>query len=155
MCSQTTDPADKSDPTGGFRHRLYALRRDKGWSQSELARRVWGTTTDKRGYEVAKNRDRISSYEGGKAVPERANLDALAEALGVGLDQLAPDLVLSSPRTLTTPSAFEMRMVPGDGQMAHVKVDAILPLEVAVKIVNALNEYAMREAQHTKAGGAH
>lgn len=129
-----------SGVVGGFKQRLYQLRRDRGWSQSELARRVWGETTDARGYTVAKNRDRVSAYESGKAIPERTNLEALASALGVSMEELAPDLILTRHKAAVQPAAFEMQIVGGE---AHLKMDAMVPLSVAVQIVALLEKVAL------------
>lgn len=57
-------------------------------SASEVARRIWGTATDKRGYEVAKNRDRIGHYLAGTSYPEPENLVKLANAVGVPIEDL-------------------------------------------------------------------
>ena len=129
---------DDEGPRGGFRHRLYQLRRDKGWSQSELARRIWGEVEDARGYKVARNRDRISAYESGRAVPERANLDAVAAALGVTVEDLAPDVVLANPRAGSEASAtMSLKILPG-AATAHLKIDAIVPTSVALKVLELL-----------------
>ena len=68
---------------------LKYLRAMHGWSQSELARRVWGSIPTKTGRLVAKNRDRISVYEKGKSQPRQRHLEAIATALGVRADDLA------------------------------------------------------------------
>jgi transcriptional regulator with XRE-family HTH domain len=80
----------------GFKDRLLRARTERGWSQSQLAREIWGSMVDERGYTVAKNRDRISAWEGGRAVPDPQNLQKLCDVLGLTLDQLAPDLVAKS-----------------------------------------------------------
>jgi transcriptional regulator with XRE-family HTH domain len=74
--------------TPKFAATLRAAMRVKGFSKSELARRVWGTTKDTRGYDVARNRDRIGHYLNGTSYPEPDNLVKLAEALGVAPEQL-------------------------------------------------------------------
>jgi transcriptional regulator with XRE-family HTH domain len=56
---------------------------------SEVARRVWGTAKDKRGYDVARNRDRIGHYLSGSSYPEPENLARLADAVGVTVEELA------------------------------------------------------------------
>ncbi len=43
-----------------FGRRVHDLRMARGMSQSDLARAIGGTTKDARGYDVARNRDRIS-----------------------------------------------------------------------------------------------
>src|SRR3954468_1996641 len=76
---------------------------------SEVARRVWGTAKDKRGYDVARNRDRIGHYLSGSSYPEPENLARLAEAVGVTVEELAmppetaPQGNIRSPRTLPSP----------------------------------------------------
>lgn len=131
--------SDRGGGGGGFRQRLYRLRRDKGWTQSELARRIWGETEDARGYKVARNRDRISAYEAGRATPERANLDALAEALGVTVEELAPDLVPANPniRSDAGGASMSLKVVPGT-TTAHLTVDAIVPMTLALKVLDLL-----------------
>jgi hypothetical protein len=44
-----------------------------GVNPSEVARRVWGTTKDKRGVNVARNRDRIGHYLNGTSYPAPEN----------------------------------------------------------------------------------
>lgn len=57
-------------------------------SASDLARGVWGTMTDPRGYEVARNRDRIGHYLSGKSYPAMENLKKIAKVLGVDVEVL-------------------------------------------------------------------
>jgi transcriptional regulator with XRE-family HTH domain len=72
-----------------FAERLADAMRRSNVSASEVARRVWGTTKDRRGYDVARNRDRIGHYLSGKSYPEPENLAKLAEALGVTVEDIA------------------------------------------------------------------
>jgi hypothetical protein len=64
-----------------------AMRR-ANLSPSDVARLVWGTMTDKRGYEVARNRDRIGHYLKGVSFPEPENLQRLADAVGSSVEEL-------------------------------------------------------------------
>lgn len=50
---------------------LRAYRTDEGWSQAELARRV------------GCSRAQMSNWECGRQTPNLANIDALADALGI------------------------------------------------------------------------
>jgi Cro/C1-type HTH DNA-binding domain len=50
---------------------------------SDLAKMIWGTVTDPRGYKVAKNRDRIGTYLAGTGYPSRESMAKLCEALGM------------------------------------------------------------------------
>ena len=126
------------DLQGGFADRLYQQRRHLGWTQSELARRIWGTITDKRGYEVARNRDRISAYEAKRAQPERATLDAVAAELGLTLEQLAPDIVADRSQRAGG-SGISMVMVEGRPNEVHLKLDLIMTLQIAAQIVALVN----------------
>ena len=75
-----------------FASRLQHFRTEKGWSQSDLAREVWGEITTKAGRTVAANRDRISTYELAKSWPDPHNLIKIAAALGVPPEELAPSV---------------------------------------------------------------
>jgi transcriptional regulator with XRE-family HTH domain len=79
-----------------FADRLHHWRIERGFkSQSDLAREVWGSIPDSRGNGrlVAKNRDRISQYEMGRAWPTLDNLELLAIVLDITPEELAPDIV--------------------------------------------------------------
>lgn len=64
-----------------------AMRR-ANLNSSDVARSVWGTMRDKRGYEVARNRDRIGHYLKGVSFPEPENLQRLADAVGCSVEEL-------------------------------------------------------------------
>lgn len=129
---------------GRFPERLYQARRAQNWSQSALAREIWGTTTDSRGYTVAKNRDRISAYESGKSFPERENLERLAEVLGYPVEELAPEY-RASGGARSAPSV-NMTVVDATRGLAHLTVDVIVPFEVAVKVTQVLSEGGAQSA---------
>lgn len=123
---------------GTFPQRLYQARRDKGWSQSDLARRVWGETKDSRGYLVARNRDRVSMYESGKATPTLENLHQLAKALGVTAEELSP--TLNEPFTAPAQRAVNLTMLEGRPNEVHLTVDVIVPVEQAARVLAILSE---------------
>lgn len=52
-------------------------------NQSDLARLLWGTVMDTRGYEVARNRDRIRLYLTGLSYPSMHTIYALADIFSV------------------------------------------------------------------------
>jgi hypothetical protein len=122
----------------GFARRLHEFMARKGMSQSDLARAVWGKDTDTRGYEVAKNRDRISSYLRGRSIPEPANMKTIADKLGVTVAELAPD-VLASVVDRAHP-AVSMSMVAGHSDKTHLQVNKLVPMAVAAKIIALLSE---------------
>lgn len=121
---------------GNFSQRLFALRKRKSLSQSDLARMIWGVVTNKKGYEEARNRDRISAWEAGRAVPTRANLTVLADTLGVCLDDLAPDLILEKPNLASMPTKFSLVCLPNNN--AHIRVDTVVTFDVATQIASLL-----------------
>ena len=45
-----------------FAEWLAAQMAARGFNRSDVARAIWGTVPDTRGYDVAKNRDRIGAY---------------------------------------------------------------------------------------------
>lgn len=121
-----------------FARRLHELMVAKGLSQSELARSIWGKTTDSRGYDVAANRDRISSYLKGRSVPEPANMAKLAKELGVTVAELAPDATAAAVDRANP--AVSMTMIAGHADKTHLQVNQLVRLEVAVKIIALLSE---------------
>mgnify|MGYP002641039416 FL=1 len=125
---------------GTFSERLRQVRENKGLSQSELAREVWGETVDRRGYTVAKNRDRVSAYEGNRAKPTPKNLTALANVLGIDEANLAPDIVSGRAFDEPTP-AIELRVV---GSGTFIKVNAKVSAEVALEIVALLQREGIK-----------
>jgi transcriptional regulator with XRE-family HTH domain len=116
-----------------FARRLHELRTAKGWNQSDLARAVWGEQTDAKGKTTAKGRDRISEYERGLSSPEPENLQALADALGVGIEDLAPKVTAATVDR--EDPALQFTMIAGHPDKVHLVINQLLPLEVAAKIV--------------------
>jgi hypothetical protein len=74
-----------------FRQNLARAMQAKKMSASTLARAVWGTTTDSRGYTVPRNRDRITHYLAGTGYPAPAAVTKMAQALGIDPALLAKD----------------------------------------------------------------
>ena len=89
---------------GFFAKTLQACMQQAGLNNSDLARCVWGTTTDNRGITVARNRDRIGRYLAGTSYPNPGNLWKIAGALGVPLEHLAFEFLNLS----TNPPTFEL-----------------------------------------------
>ena len=123
-----------------FASRLHQLRTSKGWSPSDLAREVWGETTNREGRKVAKNRDRISVYEMGKSWPDPHNLAKLAKALGTTPEELAPDITASTVERQNP--EFAVLAVAGHPDKVHIKVNKLVPFAVAATIMQLLNPHA-------------
>jgi len=120
----------------GFAQRLRRLRMDRDMSQSDVARAVWGTTTDSRGYEVARNRERISAYEQARSLPEPRSLELLAKALDVEPQDLSPEL--AGDEVGRQPAAVSMTMAEGQPDKVHLHVNTIASFEVASKVISLL-----------------
>lgn len=115
-----------------FARRLHELMSAKGLSQSDLAAAIWGRTTDSRGYDVARNRDRISVYLKGLSYPDSKNVKALADALGTTPEELAPDIYAAAVDR--EHPAISINGVAGSLDKVHVRVDALLPMAAAAEI---------------------
>lgn len=116
-----------------FGPRLYEAMTAKGMSQSDLARKVWGVKKDPRGYDVAKNRDRVSHYLKGASVPDSKNLKAIADALGLTPEELLPSRGLSRRRP-----DVSLNILAGAGDQAHLLVDRVVGTRTALKILNLI-----------------
>jgi transcriptional regulator with XRE-family HTH domain len=117
-----------------FGQRLQQLLDAKGWNYSDLAREVWGKTTTKSGYEVAKNRDRISVYVSGKAFPDPRNLKKIADKLGIEVSELAPEHFGNAMIEQSNP-AYSITKVQGEDNKVFLRVNKIVPEAVAAKIM--------------------
>jgi hypothetical protein len=117
----------------------------KGFSNSDLARRVWGETTDNKGYKVARNRDRIAVYLQGKGFPEPATLHKITQKLGVAKEELAPHVAIA-PVDRVRPE-FSMTTMGDDSSRAFVQVNALLPLSIAVEISKLVLEAKAPQTQ--------
>lgn len=103
-----------------FGRRLHRMLLERGWRQSELARR--GDL----------QRDSISNYVRGRSLPTPLNLQKMASALGVKPEDLLPNH-LESAIAEDEPD-FELKVSPGDGTRAWVRLNRMLSLETAVQI---------------------
>lgn len=121
-----------------FARRLNDLMTQAGMNQSALATAVFGTAKDKRGFTVAKGRDRISNYLRGRDIPRPANLSKLARVFGLSVNELAPELVRSSLDT--DEPAVSMRMVAGRSDQTHLVVNTIVDLVTAAQIISLLSK---------------
>jgi transcriptional regulator with XRE-family HTH domain len=122
-----------------FARRLHLEMQKRQWSQSDLARAAFGSRKDRRGYNVAKGRDRISVYLRGKQRPEPKHLASIAAALSMKPEELAPGLHVTGINQVHP--AVRMYSVEGQIDMSHLVVDMVMPMAVAAKIVSILAEY--------------
>ena len=122
----------------GFAKRLHRAMLAKQLSQSDLARRIWGTITDNRGYEVAKNRDRISVWLRGQAIPDPQNMAKCAEVLGMKVEDLAPDVAASAVERENP--EVQMTAMGGHSDKVYLRVNKLVSMALAAKIVGMLAE---------------
>lgn len=108
-----------------FGRRLYTAMVEKGWNQSELARRAELT------------RDSVSTYVRGASLPTPQSLKKLAEALGTTPEALLPNYV-EGAIDAANPS-FEMKVSPSRPTEAWLRVDQAVTTETALEIAKLLN----------------
>jgi transcriptional regulator with XRE-family HTH domain len=119
-----------------FSRRLHEIMIEKGLSQSDLARKIWGTIENNQGYTVAKNRDRISVWLRGEVIPDARNMKMLAEALDTELEDLAPD-IMAATVDRESPE-ISMNMIAGHSDKVHLHINKLLPFVLASKIVQMI-----------------
>jgi transcriptional regulator with XRE-family HTH domain len=130
-------PSVKTLELQNFARRLHTLLAQGGMSQSDLARAIWGPGTDPRGYNVAKNRDRIVHYLRGRSLPNPENLRKMAEALGVTPEELMPP---TSAAVDDENPAVSISMVGGHPGRAHLVVNKLVSMKLALQIGELLNQ---------------
>ena len=135
-----------------FASRLQHLRTEKGWSQSDLAREVWGELETRAGRKVAKNRDRISTYEMGKSWPDPHNLMKIANALGVSPEDLAPDITAATVDRQNPEIA--LIAVAGHHDKVHLKVNKLVSMNIATMIMQLLDYANLIDQRSGRSGRA-
>lgn len=109
-----------------FGRRLDALRIKRGWTQSELGRHAG----------IA--RGSISEYINGRAYPTTLNLKRLANALGVGEEELLPNVTLDAARAGESSIVFSVN--PGDPRRGYLKVEQMVTVDKGIRILAILHE---------------
>jgi transcriptional regulator with XRE-family HTH domain len=107
-----------------FGKRVYQLMLSKGWRQSELAR------------QSGLPRDSISVYVRGKSLPTPTSLAALAKALGVAPEELLPNHIEGAIDA--DMPAIEMKVSPNAPNIAWLRVNRLVTVESAMKIMDIL-----------------
>lgn len=114
-----------------FAQRLLTVMRERGWTQSELARRA------------RIGRDNVSGYIRGKNLPGPAILNRLAAALAVGPEQLIPMAADSLPAGKAG-CGFTLRHLANDGDHVWLQVEQALPWDQAEAILRILGHSLQR-----------
>lgn len=124
--------ASKKAETAAFAANLVRVMAEKGMTQSDLARAIWGHQTDTRGRNVAKNRKYISSYVNGEQMPKPEMVRQLASALGVAPTELQRSLGLG---TRMSAAPVNLTMIAGREDLAFLTVNKLLPTKAAMQIM--------------------
>lgn len=105
--------------------KLSALRRDRGWSQAELARRA------------GLNRNVINTAEQQTSFPSIKSLDAIARALSVPVEALTNVTIERDMRRHSSLDILEVSSKPG---FAFLQLNRLVRSETALKIYQLLSE---------------
>lgn len=126
----TTDAGTDISPTHltkqEFGRRLQNLMIEKGWNQSELARRA------------GLGRDAISTYVRGRSFPEPINLKKVADALSVNPHDLLPNTVEWAMANDEHP-ALEIKQSATHPDKVWIRVNQLVSFAQAAIIFNALH----------------
>jgi transcriptional regulator with XRE-family HTH domain len=125
-----SNPLDELQ-TREFSRNLYGAMRAKNLRASDLARLVWGAHPNG----SARNRDRISVYLNGKALPERENLEAIARALDVEPNELLP-----SSKPIGDEPEIQIVLIPHDPTHAVFKCNRRMSLVLACRLAALIAE---------------
>lgn len=104
-----------------FGRRLHAEIINRGWNQSEMARRA-----DLR-------RDAISTYVRGTVLPSPAALQKLANALGMQPTDLLPNSAMSAIES--DHSSLSMKVSSGAPNTAWLHVNRLVTVETAAEVI--------------------
>ena len=122
-----------------FAQKLRGAMEQAGLTASGLARRIWGDAPPTaQGYVSAKNRDRVSKYLAGKAIPDAASLKLLAKALRVSEASLAPQVV--GTRLEREHPEVQLTVISGHRERAHLTINTVVSINKARRMVEILNE---------------
>jgi hypothetical protein len=117
-----------------FAANLRAAMGAKGWSNSDLARAVWGERVNNAGHREARNRDRVAEYLAARGFPSDDTMEKMVEVLETTRERLVGDLVPGRNRSNDTSTAdpfFSMEATPTG---VRLRLDAVLRLEDATEI---------------------
>ena len=128
--SQSATPIADNTPSEitkqEFGRRLYNKILERGWNQSELARRA------------SIGRDAVSTYVRGRSFPEPVTLKKICSALDVEPSELLPNITKSAIEK--DAPAFSLNQSPGDPSRMWMKVNQAVTPSQATRIMAILNE---------------
>lgn len=133
------DDTPKSLSKQEFGRRLHAILLQRGWNQSDLARKT------------GVGRDAVSTYIRGRSFPEPGTLKKMADALGMDPGELLPNALESAvDRDLP---ALEIREAIGHPGMAWLRINQRVTTGQALRIMQILQERPNGSGASVHAGG--
>lgn len=127
---------DQKNTDPSFGDRLQRLMDERQMTRADLARHIWGTMEDERGYTVARNRQLVGKYVAGTVTPSEKAMRLIAEALKVSYAELDP----SSDPTRRPGSGIVLTAV--DRRNYRLDLSLVVPSEVATKVITLVSDYA-------------
>jgi transcriptional regulator with XRE-family HTH domain len=117
-----------------FAKRLYRMILEKGWTQSELARRS------------GVQRESVSNYVNANTMPDLPNVKKLAGALGVKPEDLLPNISEAQFDRDINPS-LEIKASSDDPSRSWVRLNREVSTATVLKIMQVLEEDAAPKAR--------
>jgi len=114
-------------------------------SASDVARAIWGSVPDPRGYEVARNRDRIGAYLAGTGYPSKETLPKLCAAVGLSPDELPPPTRSTAAREPAGPADLTFSLLPDHPEICSLYIRKLLPISVGLQILELVNKATVDE----------
>lgn len=126
-----------------FGKHLDGIIKQRGMSQSDLARDAFGTVKDGRGYKVSKGRHLISKYCKGLAFPDTKTLKKIAGALDMTLAELLPPSVSAAIQQKEPP--IRITSLHNDPTRYWIVINRVFLKDDAEKLVSFVMDAALRE----------
>ena len=130
-----------------FAEALFEAMTRKHMNASDVARNIWGTITDYRGYEVAKNRDRITFYLQARSYPRPDTMRKLVELMDLPPEFLKHDTPARGAAVQPSIKTKNMQMtvLDGDPSQALFTLSMVLPTTFVAELIQRIEAYR-REA---------
>jgi len=127
-----------------FGEKIHAAMLRKQMNVSDLARAIWGTVTDYRGFVVAKNRDRAGFYVQGKSYPNEENLKKLAHALDLDVEELRVEKPAFIVHKKAENPNMKLTVMASEPNKALLEINLLLPTKGALEVLELVNRFIGR-----------
>lgn len=150
-----TAPAENDPPSAdedrdlkAFSEILLKAMLEKKLNISDVARKMFGTVKDYRGFTVAKNRDRVGLYLHGKSYPNAENLKKLAEALDLRVEDLQaqkPSIGITRQK-MSEKTDLQISILAAQPDRAALQMSGaiILPTEGAIEVAALIAKWRQK-----------